>query len=125
MIAYRQPAVDHIPAAHIPLFLIGIALAAAAWLAVRPGRLARRSFQGLMAAFVASGLLGVGLHFQANQEFELEMYPQMAGIELLEETLTGALPVLAPGTMILLGLVGLTVTSRDPDTTRHRSEDES
>lgn len=109
----------------IPLFLLGIALAAAAWLALRPGRLARRSFQGLMAAFLTSGLLGVGLHYQANQEFELEMYPDMAGVELLQETLTGALPVLAPGTMILLGLVGLSVTHRNPDITRPLSEDDS
>lgn len=31
----------------------------------------------------------------------------MSGLELVRETLTGATPVLAPGSMILLGLVGL------------------
>jgi hypothetical protein len=60
-----------------------------------------------MALFVANGLLGVGLHYRGNHEFELEMYPTMVGMELVRETLTGATPVLAPGSMALLGLVGL------------------
>jgi hypothetical protein len=35
------------------------------------------------------------------------MYPAMAGVELVRKPLTGATPVLAPGSMALLGLVGL------------------
>lgn len=106
----------------IPLALIGVALAAVAWLALRPGRRVLRSFQLLMMGFVLSGAAGVGLHYQANQEFELEMYPDRSGFELFKETLTGALPVLAPGTMSLLGLVGLAVTYRHPRTTHHSLE---
>jgi hypothetical protein len=35
------------------------------------------------------------------------MYPAMAGVELVRKTLSGATRVLAPGSMALLGLVGL------------------
>ena len=100
----------------IPLALISAALAAAAWLALRPGRAALRTFKVLMIGFVLGGAVGVGLHYQGNEEFELEMYPDLSGVELVQETLTGALPVLAPGTMAVLGLVGLAVTYRHPRT---------
>ena len=54
------------------------------------------------------------LHYQGNTAFELEMYPDMAGLELVQKTLTGATPVLAPGSMALLGLVGLAAVLRHP-----------
>ena len=60
-----------------------------------------------MWLFIISGAVGVALHFQGNAEFEREMYPEMKGLELAQKTMTGATPVLAPGTMALLGLVGL------------------
>ena len=65
-----------------------------------------------MMLFVGSGVLGVGLHYRGNHEFEREMYPTMAGMELVRNTLTGATPVLAPGSMALLGLVGLAAVHR-------------
>jgi hypothetical protein len=91
----------------VPLVLLPAGLVALAWHTVRPTQTSARGVRLLMALFVASGLLGVGLHYRGNHEFELEMYPAMAGIELVRETLTGATPVLAPGSMALLGLVGL------------------
>jgi hypothetical protein len=42
------------------------------------------------------------------------MYPTMEGAELIRKTMTGATPVLAPGTMALLGIVGLTYAYRHP-----------
>jgi hypothetical protein len=57
--------------------------------------------------FVASGVVGIALHYRGNVEFEREMYPSLAGMELVEKTLTGATPVFAPGAMALLGAIGL------------------
>jgi hypothetical protein len=71
-------------------------------------------FRLTMLLFVVSGGVGAGLHYDGNVEFELEMYPSMTGLELVGKTLTGATPVLAPGTMVLLGLVGIAVTYRQP-----------
>jgi hypothetical protein len=95
------------PVQLVPIGLLPAGLIALAWHASRRSRASVRVVRLLMALFVASGVLGVGLHYRGNQEFELEMYPAMAGMELVQETLTGATPVLAPGSMALLGLVGL------------------
>ncbi len=91
----------------IPVVLLTVGLIALAWHAMRPSRATARGVQLLMALFVASGLIGVGLHYRGNHEFEREMYPSMTGMEFVRATLTGATPVLAPGSMALLGLVGL------------------
>ena len=103
----------------VPVVLLGTAIPAFAWLLVRPAGPARLTFQALMWLFVVSGALGVGLHYQGNVEFELEMYPEMNGMELFAATMTGATPVLAPGTMVLLGLVGLAYTSVSTMTPNH------
>jgi hypothetical protein len=50
------------------------------------------------------------------------MYPSLGGVQLVRETLTGATPVLAPGSMTLLGLVGLAHTYGHPQL-RHASHD--
>ena len=68
----------------------------------------------LMLCFVVSGVIGVVLHYRGNEAFELEMYPTMADLELVKETLTGATPVLGPGSMSLLGAVGLIATYASP-----------
>ncbi len=91
----------------VPMGLLPAGLIALTWHSARPSRASARGVRLLMGLFVASGMLGVGLHYRGNHEFELEMYPSMAGTELVRKTLTGATPVLAPGSMALLGLVGL------------------
>lgn len=53
-----------------------------------------------------AGLIGIGLHLTNNREFELELQPNQDQLTLLAESLTGALPVLAPGALIMLGLLG-------------------
>lgn len=98
----------------IPLVLLAIGAVTLAWHAVAPRPATVRALQVAMTLFVVSGLVGVWLHFQGNVEFELEMYPSMQGIELVRKTLTGATPVLAPGSMALLGLIGLTHSYRHP-----------
>jgi hypothetical protein len=115
--------IGHVEGAYqrIPVISLAGGLIVLAWLALAPGRAAVRTVQTVMTVFLISGLLGVVLHYQGNQEFELEMYPTMAGTELVRETLTGATPVLAPGSMALLGLVGLAVTFHHPSLFVRRS----
>jgi hypothetical protein len=97
-----------------PLVLLGVGILVAGWTLISPRVTAIRTLRLLMAVFVASGLLGVVLHYKGNEEFELEMSPSRAGMSLISKTLTGATPVLAPGSMSLLGLVGLAFTHRHP-----------
>ncbi len=97
-----------------PLALFLTALPSAGWLFAAPSAASARAFQGLMVVFVASGLVGQWLHFKGNVEFELEMYPSRSGLELAWEALGGATPSLAPGTMSILGLLGLAACFRHP-----------
>lgn len=96
-----------------PLVLIGAALAALAWRAARPTALSLHAFRAAAALLIAGGVAGVVLHYQSNIEFELEMYPDLAGFQLVREALAGAIPALAPGALVQLGLVGLAYTYQE------------
>jgi hypothetical protein len=67
-----------------------------------------------MSSYVLSAGVGLYLHLKANVEFELELRPTMANTELILETLKGAIPALAPGVMVQLGLLGLLACFRHP-----------
>ena len=108
--------IGHVESATQLIPVVGLALGAAgiAWLALAPRPAAVLSVRVLMTAFLVSGITGVVLHYRGNAAFEREIYPEMAGMELVRHTLTGATPVLAPGSMAILGLVGLAATYRHP-----------
>jgi hypothetical protein len=97
-----------------PLVLLGAVLVAAAVVARRPSPSSVRFFQTMMALCVASGLLGVFLHYRGNVEFELEREPLLGGLRLFWEAMRGATPALAPGAMAQLGLLGLVYSYRHP-----------
>jgi hypothetical protein len=75
-----------------------------------------RVFQATMTLFVISGFVGSYLHYRAKVEFKLESNPALAGWELFREAMMGGTvpPVLAPGVMIQLGLLGLAWAYRHP-----------
>jgi len=91
----------------VPLALIALGLLAMGWRAARPGAASLRAFRAVMVLMVASGALGLFLHYRGNTEFELERDPALAGFGLFREAMTGATPALAPGAMMLFGLLGL------------------
>jgi uncharacterized membrane protein len=102
----------------IPLGLIAAALLVLLWHAAQRGPAPVQVLQVLMLVFVLAGVLGLTLHYQGNAEFEREMYPDLAGMELFRESMMGATPALAPGIMIQLALVGLAYAYRHPRLTR-------
>lgn len=97
-----------------PIVLIAAGLFVLAWHALAPGRACVRAFQGLMLLFAASGLVGTLLHYRGNVQFEREMHPAGTRWELFRGAVTGATPALAPGTMTLLGSIGLLYAYRHP-----------
>lgn len=98
----------------IPLGLLTVSLTVlAAWF-IAGGRGLFRVFRFSMLFCLAAGALGVYLHYRSNVEFELEMNPSAGGTELIWNSLTGAMPALAPGTMLQLGLIGLLYSYRHP-----------
>lgn len=97
-----------------PLLLLGGGLPVALRVLLRPGRRSVGLLRVLALLWVPTGLLGVYFHFMGNMEFERELDASVTGIRLLGESLTGAFPALAPGTMVLLGLLGLAITKGHP-----------
>ncbi|MDF2772611.1 MAG: hypothetical protein K0S86_2105 [Geminicoccaceae bacterium] len=98
-----------------PLGLFAASALVIGWHLARGGRLSIRTHQAMMSLFILSGFIGTFLHYRANIEFEMEMYPGLAGFELFWKAIQGASPPsLAPGTMIALGLLGLMYAYRHP-----------
>jgi hypothetical protein len=97
-----------------PIALLGGALVTLAWYALQRGPTSLNVLRGLMVLCMASGLVGLLLHYKGNVEFELEMYPDLSGWKLFKDSMMGATPALAPGAMLQIGLVGLAWTFRHP-----------
>jgi hypothetical protein len=102
------------PAQWIPVVALVLALPVLIWHASSPSAATVRVLQALMALFLVLGVVGVGLHYDGNVEFERELHPSERGWEFLRKTVAGATPVLAPGSLVLLGLVGLAHAYRHP-----------
>jgi len=97
-----------------PIVLIAVSLVVLAWYGAAGGPVSLRALRGAMALLLLSGIVGLWLHFAANVEWEREANPSLGGIALYRAALSGAMPVLAPGTMIQLALLGLAFTYRHP-----------
>jgi hypothetical protein len=104
----------------VPLVLIAGAIAALVWHARRPDARSLRAMQILMASFVMAGFMGLALHFRGAAEFQRETDPTMSTWDLVKKVMrTKAPPVLAPGVMLQLGLIGWAYASshRPPEQT--------
>lgn len=90
-----------------PLVMFALALPVLVVRLRNDARWSRSLCVTVMTLFAASGIIGTWLHYRGNVEFELEMVPALGGWTLFGEAMTGATPVLAPGSMIPFGIVGL------------------
>ncbi len=90
----------------IPILCISVAILLMFVLFFRRTKLTIGIFKLLMLITALSGIYGTFLHLRANYEFEQEMKPTTAGWDLFLESLSGALPTLAPCSMIVLALIG-------------------
>jgi hypothetical protein len=102
------------PAQWLPLAALVTAVPVLIWHASAPTTRSVRTLHVLMAVFITFGVIGVGLHYDGNVDFERELHPDEHGWEFQRKTMAGATPVLAPGSMVLLGLVGLAHAYRHP-----------
>jgi uncharacterized membrane protein len=106
------------PLQFVPLVLIAAAIAVLAWHLRRYDAASLRALQIVMALFVLAGFVGIAAHFQGSAEFQLELDPAIGTWELINKILHAqAPPLLAPGMMLQLGLIGLAYVYSD---TRYR-----
>ena len=102
------------PMQFVPLILIVAAIAVLVWEFRRHDLASRRAVQIVMALFVLAGFIGFVAHFYGSAEYQLELNPDMSNMELIEKVLRAkAPPLLAPGMMLQLGLLGLAYVFSD------------
>jgi hypothetical protein len=98
----------------VPLVLIVAALAAVAWEVTKHSPASLRALEIVMMLFVLAGFAGVAAHFRGSAEFQLDLDPSMGTWELIEKILKAkAPPLLAPGMMLQMGLLGLAYVYSD------------
>ena len=99
----------------VPLAIMAIGLVVIVWVWARESAGAVTALRVVMLLAVATGLLGILLHYYGNREFQLEMDPGLNGWALFAKIATAkAPPALAPASMVQLGLLGLLFTYRHP-----------
>jgi hypothetical protein len=109
------------PVQFVPLLLIVFGLATLLWYTKRRHPASLRAFRIVMWLFIIAGFAGTVLHFRGAAEFQLETDPTLGKWELVKKVMrVKAPPVLAPGVMLQLGLIGLAYAL--PDSNDKRSE---
>ena len=102
----------------VPLVLLVVTLVATAIVWRRPSARSLQFFRVMMVLCLLAGAVGVILHGKGNIEWALERDDTLHGWPLIWKMLRGATPLLAPGAMAQLGLLGLVYTWRHPVLTR-------
>jgi len=98
----------------VPVVLIVLALIVLAWHVMGHSAASLRILMGLMVLFVLAGFAGFVAHFHGSAEFQLDLEPSLSTWELLEKVMRAkAPPLLAPGMMMQLGLLGLAYVFSD------------
>lgn len=108
----------------IPVVLLAAALAVTVAAAARPGPRTLALFRAAMALCVILGVGGVGLHLRGNLAWALERDETLGGWPLLWNAIRGATPLLAPGALAQIGLLGLIFTYHHPALARGAHHDQ-
>ena len=102
------------PLQFVPLILIAAGVAAIIWELARPGLASLTTLAVVMVLYVLSSFVGFLAHFYGSAEFVLDLNPEAGTLEILEKALHAkAPPLLAPGMMMQLGLLGLAYVYSD------------
>ena len=107
----------------IPVGLLLVCLIIMTWHAGRPSVTTVRLLQGTMLLLLAAGATGVALHFNGAAQFQLEIDPSLTGSALFAKVIrVHAPPLLAPGSLVQLALIGLIHTYQHPRLARQPAE---
>ena len=90
----------------IPVLCIAFSLINLIILFFKRSKIMVKLFKLVLVLTSFSGIYGVFLHLQSNFEFEQDMKPTATNWELFSESLSGALPTLAPMSMLVLAFIG-------------------
>jgi hypothetical protein len=99
---------------YVPLVLMVLGAVALVWNYVAKDTTSLRVLQIVMGLFVLSGFAGMAAHFNGSMEYQLELNLDLGASELFDKIVHAkAPPLLAPGMMIQMGLLGLAYAFTD------------
>jgi hypothetical protein len=98
----------------LPFILSALGLITAGVAYFRPSRRVILFAQWSMILIAVCSLIGFYEHMGGNLTFWLEVQPDATTWELIEATFKGENPVLAPGILMLGGVIGATATYKHP-----------
>lgn len=70
-------------------------------------------FRVWMYIGMLSGVIGIFMHVKNNWEFAIELRSNLKGWDLITEVATGAIPVISPGFLIPMAMLGLYVVAQN------------
>src|SRR3974377_348512 len=98
----------------VPLVLMVLGAVALVWNFIGKDTASLRTLQIVMGLFVLSGFAGMAAHFNGSMEYQLELNPDLGASDLFDKIVHAkAPPLLAPGMMIQMGLLGLAYAFTD------------
>lgn len=102
-------AVEHYqgPIQLIPFGLCALGLVAIGMVWMKPGQTVVLAFRVFMVVIAAGSLFGVYKHLEGNYEFAHELHPRAGFSNLLEATLKGGAPMMAPGILAIGAVVAV------------------
>jgi len=90
----------------IPILSVGTTLVTLLILFFKKTTKVVNFFKAVLILTALSGVYGVYLHLQSNFEFEQDMKPTASFWQLITDSLSGALPTLAPMSLVVLACIG-------------------
>lgn len=91
---------------------VGFITIAGVWFA--PGRTMLLVLRWVMVLTILASLLGMWLHFSGNLTFTREINPSFTLSESIWPAMKGSYPLLAPGILLVAGVLGFATTWRHP-----------
>jgi hypothetical protein len=99
---------------YVPFGLLTATLIVTCWHWFDGSKRSLRAFQAVMLLLIIAGPLGMLFHVQGNYEMEREFDPSLLGVDLWLAVVRGEAPMLAPGTLVQFGLLGLLYAYKHP-----------
>jgi hypothetical protein len=100
----------------LPFVLCGLALSAIVVAVFKRNKATTFFLRLCMVLAIGGSALGIYLHVSNNMAFENEIHPSTTGVALLMKGLSGANPLLAPGTLAVAALLALASTYKNDET---------
>ena len=73
----------------------------------------RSFFRFWMYLGMIAGVVGIYMHVKNNWEFATELRSNLKGWDLITEVATGAIPVISPGFLIPIAMLGLYIAAQN------------